>query len=227
MMRDDAAELSAAALAELVVFPLPRVVFFPHTRLPLRIFEPRYRAMMADCLTRRPRIMAVVQLQPGWQADYQGEPPIYSVAGVGMIENVRHHADDTYDFELLGLQRVRLEELPMQGKPYRRARATPLVDDVPKENLSSSEVSALFSLAAGLSMQVKERQPRFRLLAQAEDAAHVLVDRLADQFVGDPELRQQLLELADVGERLRLVSSTLAQLHLTLGASNRGASTLH
>ena len=39
-----------AALAELPIFPLPRLVFFPDTILPLHIFEPRYRAMVADCL---------------------------------------------------------------------------------------------------------------------------------------------------------------------------------
>jgi Lon protease-like protein len=223
-MTGDTAELPAQALAELALFPLPRVVFFPHTRLPLRVFEARYRAMMADCLEKQPRIMAVVQLRPGWQADYEGQPPIYAVAGVGRIENVRHHADGTYDLELAGLQRVRLEELPMQSKPYRLARATRLIEG---GAAGTGEAAALFSLAARLSQQVKERQPLFRLLAQADDPAQVLADRLTDQFIGDPEVRQQLLELVDVGERLRRVSSALAQLHLTLGAADRGASTLH
>ena len=32
------------------IFPLPEVVFFPETVLPLHVFEPRYRQMVADCL---------------------------------------------------------------------------------------------------------------------------------------------------------------------------------
>ena len=32
------------------IFPLPEVVFFPQTILPLHVFEPRYRQMIKDCL---------------------------------------------------------------------------------------------------------------------------------------------------------------------------------
>ena len=42
--------LSAEELARLPVFPLPRVVFFPGTALPLHLFEPRYTEMIEDCL---------------------------------------------------------------------------------------------------------------------------------------------------------------------------------
>ncbi|SVC06334.1 uncharacterized protein METZ01_LOCUS259188, partial [marine metagenome] len=32
------------------LFPLPTTVFYPNTSLPLHIFEPRYRSMVADAL---------------------------------------------------------------------------------------------------------------------------------------------------------------------------------
>jgi Lon protease-like protein len=69
---------------ELPIFPLPNVVFFPHTLLPLHIFEPRYRKMLADCLAGERRL-AVVLLRPGWEADYYGRPAVHSVAGAGEI----------------------------------------------------------------------------------------------------------------------------------------------
>ena len=50
--------LPEAALADLPVFPLPQVVLFPHAMLPLHVFEPRYRTMLAHCLATH-RIMAV------------------------------------------------------------------------------------------------------------------------------------------------------------------------
>ena len=34
----------------LPIFPLPDVVFLPETQLPLHVFEPRYRALLADAL---------------------------------------------------------------------------------------------------------------------------------------------------------------------------------
>jgi Lon protease-like protein len=43
-------EIDDKVLEEVPVFPLPQVVLFPHSQLPLHIFEPRYRQMLADCL---------------------------------------------------------------------------------------------------------------------------------------------------------------------------------
>ena len=51
------------------IFPLPNVVLFPNVFLPLHIFEPRYREMVADALASD-RMIGMVLLRPGWQRDY-------------------------------------------------------------------------------------------------------------------------------------------------------------
>src|SRR6185437_10749099 len=52
--------------ALLPLFPLPRVVLFPHTFLPLHIFEPRYRQMTAECLaTHQHFILALTRAHEG------------------------------------------------------------------------------------------------------------------------------------------------------------------
>jgi len=51
------------------LFPLPNLVFFPNTRLPLHVFEPRYRQLIADVLARDQRF-GITLLQPGWEAIY-------------------------------------------------------------------------------------------------------------------------------------------------------------
>src|SRR5436190_1218744 len=66
----------------LPIFPLPDVTFFPHTLLPLHVFEARYRAMIMDVLARDRRL-AVVKLRPGYEATYAGKPPVHEVAGAG------------------------------------------------------------------------------------------------------------------------------------------------
>ncbi len=66
------------------LFPLPNLVLFPHVMQPLHIFEPRYRQMTADALTSD-RLIAVVLLRPGWEAEYPGRPPINPVACLGKI----------------------------------------------------------------------------------------------------------------------------------------------
>jgi Lon protease-like protein len=60
------------------IFPLPNVVLFPNVFLPLHIFEPRYKEMVADALAGD-RIIGMALLRPGWEGDYEGRPPIYPV----------------------------------------------------------------------------------------------------------------------------------------------------
>lgn len=214
-------------LASVAVFPLPRVVLFPGGRLPLHIFEPRYRSMMADVLASGTGLLLVAQLQPGWQSDYAGQPPIFPTAGIGRIERSEHNADGTYDIELLGLGRVRLDELPMLDKPYRQARASLLPDVMPAEGLPEAELTSLFSLATQVAGLVRGREPRFRLLATPDDPPALLMDKIADQLIGDPARRQELLTTVDLGERLKAISSQVAHLQLTLLAGERGGRTLH
>ncbi len=104
------------------IFPLPEVVFFPETVLPLHVFEPRYRQMIADCLAGD-GWLAVVMLRAGWEKDYQGRPPVHGVAGAGEIIQAEMLADGRYNILLDGRARVRiLAEEPPDGRLYRVAR---------------------------------------------------------------------------------------------------------
>ena len=110
-------------LSELAVFPLPRVVFFPGTMLPLHVFEPRYRALTRDCLAQNRPVIAVTLLKPGYEANYEGRPAIYEICTVGRIDQHEELADGRFNLVLRGLHRVKLTELPPGELAYRRARA--------------------------------------------------------------------------------------------------------
>ena len=100
----------------LPIFPLPEVVFFPETILPLHVFEPRYREMVADCLAGD-RWLAVVMLRPGWDKDYEGRPPVHDVAGAGEILQAEALADGRFNILLDGRARFRiLAEEPPDGR---------------------------------------------------------------------------------------------------------------
>jgi len=209
-------------LADIPMFPLPKVVLFPGTRLPLHIFEPRYRDMMADCVVDGTDLMVMAQLGGEWKEAYHGTPAVQQVAGLGRIEWQRRNDDGTYDLQLLGIARVRLFELPMANRSYRRVRAERLHDRAPAAGLGSSALSTLYTQAQQTAALVRAREERFRVLASPADAPGVMLDKLADQFVGDPAARQQLLETLDLAERQRLVSTQLAHLQLVLmGDSGR------
>jgi Lon protease-like protein len=205
------------------------LVLFPGTSLPLHIFEPRYRDMLADTLSARQRLIAVAQLKPGWETDYEARPAIYLVAGVGRITRHIRNPDGTYDIVLEALARVQLEELAPAGLRYRRAVATLLHEHAPESGIKSSDVSALLSLATRVATLVKRALPGFVMQADREDTPSLLSDRIADQFVLDPAARQDLLETLDIEQRIRTVTSQLAHLHMALTTSNEsdGSPTLH
>jgi Lon protease-like protein len=115
------------------VFPLPGVVLFPGVRLPVHIFELRYRTMVREALSGE-RVIALALLQPGWERDYQGSPEFHPLACLARIDDVSWLPDDCYDLSLLGLIRVRLGRM-VREFPYRSARA----DLLPQEPLSEDD----------------------------------------------------------------------------------------
>ncbi len=108
----------------LPLFPLPNVVLFPNVFLPLHIFEPRYRDMVADALASD-RMIGMVLLRPGWDRDYEGRPAIYSVGCSGVVTHVERLADGRYNLVLRGLERFRILEEDHE-RSYRRAVIEPL-----------------------------------------------------------------------------------------------------
>lgn len=209
--------LSAEELAKLPVFPLPRVVFFPGTALPLHLFEPRYTEMIEDCLDSGCSAMAVALLAPGWEDHYEGNPEMHEIAGAGRIVAHQRQANGTHDLILHGLGRVRLHELPNEGHAYRCARAEP-IDDFGAA--SSSDVLAMMACATRVAAKVRERQPDFALQVSADLAPARAADVVADQLVVNPVERQRILETSDVRERVGLVTESVASLLAQLGEAH-------
>lgn len=199
-------------LAALPVFPLPRVVFFPGSVLPLHVFEPRYRAMMEDCVSRGPRAIVVALLEPGWESDYEGRPPVHEIAGAGRIVDFARRDDGRFDLLLHGLTRVRLEELPAEGLAYRRARCTPLPDRVPHPAAVERMLPDVLGAASALATIVRQRHPRFELGVDRETPPGIVADRIADRLIADVARRQALLEQPDVKVRLALLHEALLDL---------------
>jgi ATP-dependent Lon protease len=104
---------------EVPVMTLPNATLFPQALLPLYIFEPRYRQMLADVLHSH-RMFSVAMQKPG----NTRETPS-SVAGLGLIRVSVGHRDGTSHLVLQGLARVELGA-PVRYRPYRIQRVRPL-----------------------------------------------------------------------------------------------------
>jgi Lon protease-like protein len=207
------------SIACLPVFPLPETQLFPRTELPLHIFEPRYRTMLADAL-RGPRLIAIVELaSPSDDAEL---PPIRRVGGLGLITDVHALPDGRAAIMIEGRGRVRLHELEF-APPYRTARAELLIDT--DTNVSPNERMALGSVAASFVSALRKRKPDFEFQLPSGLSPSAECDRMVHQLIADSAVRQEALETLDVRARIALTTSALAgQLAIVSGASRKGNS---
>jgi ATP-dependent Lon protease len=102
---------------EAPVMTLPNTALFPHALLPLYIFEPRYRKMLADVL-QGGRFFAIAGLDLRGVGEAGAEPP-FPVAGLGVVRACHENTDGTSNLILQGVARVRFRAV-LAEKPYRR-----------------------------------------------------------------------------------------------------------
>jgi len=204
--------LNERDLAALPIFPLPNVVLFPGALLPLHVFEPRYRELVRAVLAG-PKLMGIVRLQPGFEADNDGRPPVFEVCGVGSVIDSAEHADGRFDITLRGLARARIvEELP-PSRAFREVRVEELTDGFSDAAVTSAWQRKLISLWTTLAPHLPESVRDLRALTRGAEGAGAYADRLAAALVGDPDASQRLLAELDPTERLRLLTEKLQQVH--------------
>lgn len=176
----------------IAVFPLPNVVFFPGTNLPLHIFEPRYCEMVRETLANKQHI-GLFLLKPGWESDYYGNPPIFPVGCAGELLFVENLPDARFNIVLKGVHRVRtLEEL--QENPYRKARVEVIAEVLSENPLEINSLrSSLLSTYRGITAENTN-------LEEISDFAS-FVNTLACTLQLDLETKFQLLQEDDVVAR--------------------------
>jgi len=215
--RDPRAALRKA-VAALKVFPLHGVAVLPGTPAPFHVFEPRYRALVADALAGD-RIVAVPALF-GKSDVHALRPPLRAVCGAGIIEAEERYPDGRYDIVLRGVARVRLLEEVPQTKLYREFRAEILEDRLPAGGAAAlgDELEGLRQLVYELSTKLPSESGAPQLaeaVAQMKDPSSI-VDLVAAAAVSDSDARQRILEELDVSRRIELVLGEVAGVVLML-----------
>lgn len=180
------------------LFPLPNVVLFPNVFLPLHIFEPRYRRMVSDAL-EGDRIIGMVLLRPGWEADYERQPAVYAIGCAGLITHSEPRPDGRYNIVLRGLEKFRIVEED-HSRDYRVAQVETLMEelsDVERANIRTERRR----LEALLVPQPEGRgnDPKVPPSMADED----LVNALAQYLELEPVEKQALLEREGLLARCR------------------------
>lgn len=199
----------------LPIFPLTGVLLLPGMVLPLHIFEPRYRNMVADAVREGEHIGMIQPFVPRRdnrpQPDAEAErPELYPLGCAGWLQRHEESPDGRYLIELRGVNRFRIgEELPpRQG--YRRVRADygEFPQD-PRELEQSAEAAPLLEAFKAFCKE-KGMQADWEELERLPGV--VLVNSLAMSLPYSPAEKQALLQADGPAAR----AATLIEL-LTLG----------
>ncbi|HZF09686.1 MAG TPA: LON peptidase substrate-binding domain-containing protein [Thermoanaerobaculia bacterium] len=192
----------------LPLFPLTGSLLLPGNFLPLNIFEPRYRNMVADAVEEGQHIGMIqpfVPRQDNWPAlDLPPEnPALYQVGCAGRIERCEPQADGRYLLLLKGISRFRVrQELPLH-RDYRRAEVeyAEFAADLKEAEHPLSPARLLAALKDfGTAHQL---DLDYDLLGALPGVA--LVNGLAVALPFPPAEKQALLEAPDPAERQELL----------------------
>lgn len=178
-------------MPELGLFPLG-VVLLPTERMPLHVFEERYRELVGECLNEEREFGLVY-------ADDDGLREVGTRAAV--VDVLERYDDGRLDVVVAGGERFRVVERT-SGRSFRTAEVAAYEDD-DDAGADDSTVARAFELfrrlAALTGAEVEEPAPGVPLLSF----------ELAGRFELAPPLKQRLLELRSERERLRLLANLL------------------
>jgi Lon protease-like protein len=180
-------------VSEIGLFPL-ELVLLPNERVPLHIFEDRYKDLIGECLAETTDFGLILE-------DDDGLREIGTRTSV--VELIDTFDDGRMNVLVEGRSRFRVIELT-EGRPFRTAEVEAVEDD--------GELP--------LDADVEQTIAVFRRLVAVAEAdeidepsvgSPVLSFELAARVDFGPELKQELLELRSEGKRLRRLAELLDQ----------------
>lgn len=218
---------------EIPLFPLPGVVLFPLSSVPLFVFEPRYRQMMTAVLAATPPRIGMIAVQEAYLEEMTGDPPVANVGCEGEVVRAEKGEDGTFRILLQATRRFEVvEEIPRQDdRLYRIARVASRPDHLEPDELGAlrrgreAVLGLLWSLVQRTMADHADafRPERFEAISDAQ-----LVNNLAQAIDLGPHDKQQLLEIDGVLERQRVLVELMRFRLVELeGGSRPGPGTVH
>jgi uncharacterized protein len=194
----------------LPLFPLGSVLF-PGLVLPLHIFEPRYRQLVADLLAgSEPRQFGVIAIRRGRETGVDGVSALYETGCTAVLRQVEPLDDGGFDLVAVGAQRFQLGELAVPS-PYLSGVVELLPDEVgdsAEAALAARSVQRLFRTYLDL---LAERGGVRVTVPELPDEPVLLSHLVAAAVVVDLPDKQRLLEEPDAHRRLAAERTLLAR----------------
>ena len=199
------------------IFPLPSVVFFPETYLPLHIFEPRYREMVQDASCHG-HCIGMALLKEGWEEQYYETPQIHEVGCVGRIISLHKLSDGRFNLVLQGLRRCTYSE-QSTSTLYRKAKA--ILPPQGSPPALSAEIRMQLEHVAQEYLQWRKATELSQIISAGQLTDSSLVNNLSAGLDFSPLEKQFLLESDHLTQQARrlmdLLRFKLADLPLNQG----------
>lgn len=192
----------------LPLFPLP-LVLFPGVPLPLHIFEPRYRRLLAD-VQAQDNLFGLSFFDAA-TAD-GGTPPVGHLGCVAEVTEVQSLPDGRSNVLTLGLIRYRVEAYVESDEPYLVAQVAFFEDTDEDADLLAQhveETSALFLRIARAVRTINDDRAGLPELPETEPERLSFLIAAAMEL--DDAVKLELLELRSTTERLRRLRDVLAR----------------
>lgn len=190
------------------LFPLPKVVLFPHTVQPLHIFEPRYVELLADAVAKD-GLIAMATYCDGWDESPVRPLPIEPIVGIGRVVAQHVLPNGTSNILLAGVRRARIiRELPLVHG-YREARVRVLDDIYLATPQSASRRAAyrqrLLATITRMLPEGGEARGNFQQLLDKDISLGTLADIVAAAMDWPWSVRRRLMAEPVVDRRARMV----------------------
>lgn len=194
----------------LPLFPLSTALF-PGMRLPLHIFEERYRLLVAHLREQpEPRRFGVIAIRKGREVGADGATALYDVGCVATVRQITAHADGRSDLATVGTQRFRLLRVD-EDLPYFRGEVESLEDEPGAGDALAFAVSRAQAGFRGYLNALADRGGGVISVADLPDEAVLLSYVIGAAMIIDLPERQSLLAAPTALDRLRLERSLLVR----------------
>ena len=223
-MSTSAFERAQAAAGRLKVFPLPSIVLFPGTAVPLHIFEPRYRQMVQDAYVTD-GVVAMAQVPASAAHLVEGSPALHPMLCVGVISLYDQMPDGRSNLVLTGVCRARVTAEHERTALYREVQAELLPD--PEMSANQEDEQQLQRAILELASRVPDKAGQQLMKVASRVRGGALADVVAATIVTEVPRRLQLLDELDVGKRLRAVVMEVSGLLARLEQSKKGGGYLN
>jgi ATP-dependent Lon protease len=219
---DAFSDLPADFEGQVRLFPLPNLVLFPHVLQPLHIHESRYCEMLEDALADD-QLIGMALLEPGWEYDYAGRPPVAGMICVGKVVSHAREGQDRHNILLLGVRRARIQrELPAQ-RSFRQA-VIRYAQDEGYDDASGQQRQLkrrLVECFRGLLPKTRAVREQCDQLLSSQVSLGVLTDIVAFTVNLDVQMKQLLLEETDADQRAATLLDHLPALKDTQTGAQR------